>query len=549
MRTVVEAHKLLPKGLYLESLSIEAGRVSISVSSVTERCVCPLCGRGSSRVHSRYSRTVSDLPWHGISVTLKVRAKRLFCDVGACERKIFCERLAEIPICARKTDRLQEALLAIALELGGRAGARLAGELGLSVGRDALLSRVKRSIPANAGKVRVLGVDDFAFRKGHSYGTILVDLEGRKVVDLLPECSQQSLMSWLRQHPGVELATRDRSKVYREALTKSAPNAVQVADRWHLLHGLAGELEGFLIQKRKVLRDAVLQPQKTEGEEDVGAPGPTTPNRPRLWRARQEESARLRHERLIEQWKDIRRLHLAGANVRFISSKLGVSPRTVYNYRDMEEPPPRRDYTTRASVLDPYVPYLLKRWEEGCRNGEQLLGEIRERGYTNSKRTFLYFTGELRRAEAKGKPPSAVPRAKKGAVAGLSPSAKNVAALFMRREEKLSKEHKEYLDKLCNSDGSLADARRLTQEFTQMARDREGEKLDVWLEEAEASQAEVMRRFAAGLNRDLLAVRAGLTRTWNNGPVEGYVHKLKLIKRQGYGRADFDLLRARVLAA
>lgn len=549
MRTIVEAHELLPKGLDLERLGIEAGRVSIRVSSGSRSCVCPSCGRGSSRVHSRYSRTVSDLPWHGLSVTLEVRARRFFCDEASCERRIFCERLPEIATRARKTSRLEDALLAIVLELGGRAGARLAADLGLLAGRDALLSRAKRAAMADAGKVRVLGVDDFAFRKGNAYGTILVDLERHRVVDLLPECSQESLTDWLRQHPGVEIATRDRSRVYREAVAKGAPDAVQVTDRWHLLHGLTLALEEFLLHKRPALRNAASEQEATESEEDVGAPGPMTPNRPRRWLARQEEAAMNRHERLVEQWKDIRRLYLAGADVRFISRKLGVSPRTVYRYKDLTEPPPRQTYRRRASVLDPYVPYLLKRWKEGCRNGKRLLREIRERGYTNSERTFIRFTGELRRAEAAGKPPSSAPRARKGSVAGLSPTAKNVAALFMRREEKLNKEQMKYLGTLCASDEILADARRLTQEFAGMARNLEGEKLDGWLTEAEASEADVMKKFAAGLKKDLSAVRAGLTESWSNGPVEGFVNKLKLIKRQGYGRASFPLLRARVLAA
>jgi len=235
--------------------------------------------------------------------------------------------------------------------------------------------------------------------------------------------------------------------------------------------------------------------------------------------------------------------------VRFISRRLGISPRTVYRYKDLEGPPPRQTYTTRASVLDPYVPYLLRRWKEGCRNGKRFLREIRERGYSNSERTFIRFTGELRRAEAAGKPPASAPRAKEGSVAGLSPTAKNVATLFMRREEKLSEEQKECLDRLCASDGTLADARRLTQEFAGMVRGLEGEKLDGWLEEAEASEAEVMNRFATGLKKDLEAVRAGLTESWSTGPVEGFINKLKLLKRQGYGRANFDLLRARALAA
>ncbi len=154
MRTVIEAHGLLPEGLSLESLSIEGGRVVISVSSRTSRSRCPVCGRGSSRVHSRYSRAVSDLPWHGISVELAVRARRFFCNEASCEWSIFCERMPDIAARARKTARMEEALLAIVVELGGRAGARLAAELGLLVGRDALLVRAKSAPLPNVGKVR-----------------------------------------------------------------------------------------------------------------------------------------------------------------------------------------------------------------------------------------------------------------------------------------------------------------------------------------------------------------------------------------------------------
>jgi transposase len=550
MRTAIAPHELLPKDLHLESLSIETGRVSIRVASGTSGSRCPVCGLVSSRVHSRYSRTVSDLPWHGISVELEVLARRFFCDEPSCERKIFCERLEEVAARARKTDRLEEALLAIVLELGGRAGARLAAELGLVVGRDALLSRAKSAPLADGGKVRVLGVDDFAFRKGHTYGTVLVDLERRRVVDLLSERSQDGLVAWLKRHPEVEFAARDRSNIYREALAKGAPDATQIADRWHLLHNLALTLEEFLLQKRPVLREAALPEAVAEerGDDAFGS-GPIMPNRPRNHERKIEEAARKRHERLVERWRDIRRLYLAGADLRDICKRLGISPRTVYRYKDLTEPPPRPVYKRRASALDPYVPYLVERWNEGCRNGKKLCREIRERGYQSSEEICARFVSQLRRADANGKPPSSVPRARRGSVAGLSPTSKNVAALFMRREEKLTEEQKEYLGRLCGADEALADARRLTQEFAQMSRNLEGEKLDGWLEQAEASKAPAMRRLAAGLKKDLGAVRAGLTEKWSNGPVEGFVHKLKLLKRQGYGRAGFELLRARMLAA
>jgi transposase len=550
MRNAIANHELLPEGLKLESLSVGTGRVSIRVASGACSSRCPLCGRGSSRVHSRYFRAVSDLPWHGFSVDLEVRARRFFCDEASCERRIFCERLPDVAARSRKTGRLEEALLAIVLELGGRGGARLAAELGLLVGRDALLLRAKRAAPARADEVKVLGVDDFAFRRGSRYGTILVDLERRCVADLLPERSQESLATWLQGHPEVETATRDRSNIYREALAKGAPDATQIADRWHLLHNLALTLEEFLLQKQTTLRQAASPEAAPEDKSDDSfESGLIMPNRPRNHDRKIEAAARKRHERLVRQWEDIRRLYLAGADLRHICRVLGISARTVYRYKDLAEPPPRRAYGRRKSVLDPYVPYLLERWGEGCRNGKRLFREIRERGYENSEETCARFIAQLRRAEARGKPPSSVPRARRGSVAGLSPTSKNVAALFMRREEKLSEEQREYLGRLCEADEALADARRLTQDFAKMVGDLEGEKLGGWLEEAEACEAPALRNFAAGLRKDLAAVRAGLTERWSNGPVEGFVNKLKLIKRQGYGRAGFELLRARMLAA
>ncbi len=546
------------EGFELRRLVTNRKQILVHAKTKGPSARCPLCGRPSMRVHSRYSRKVSDLPWRGIPTTFRIHARRFFCENTRCERAIFCERLPEVAAYGRKTERLEHALLAIALELGGEAGARLARELGLLVCPDVLLDRVRRAahslIRPSTGRVRVLGIDDFAFRKGTEYGTIIVDLERRRVVDLLPERSTESLARWLKEHPGTEVAARDRSHVYAQGIAEGAPEAKQVADRWHLLHNLALALEDFLLQKRPALKKAAV-PEEMEttiedgAETDASAPGPMSPNRPRLWYARQEEAAKRRHERLVEQWKEIWRLYIAGMELREISRTLGVSVRTVYRYKDLAEPPPRPAYKRRASVVDPYVPYLVRRWNEGCHNGRRLYREIREQGYSHCRTNVDRLLAEFRRARARGKPVSSVPRAKKGAVAGSFPSAKNIAALFMRRKGKLSAEQEAYLERLQALDSALADACRLTQEFAGMVRNLEGDELDGWLAKAEASEAPVMRRFAAGLRKDLAAVRAGLTETWSNGPVEGFIHKLKLLKRQGYGRANFDLLRSRMLAA
>src|SRR5215208_1881628 len=535
----------IPEHLHVDALSFDGDSVTIHASTDNPAPRCPCCKRPSRRVHGRYTRTLADLPWSGTPVRLRVRVRKFFCDEPSCERKIFAERLQEVarPF-ARGTDRRREALEWIAFALGGEAGARLARELGLLVSPDTLLNRIRGAFGGNAEQVRVLGVDDFGFRRGNAPGTILVDLfEGHSV---------ESIARWLGQHPGVEVVARDRSNVCREGVNTGAPDALQVADRWHLLHGLALGLEQFLLRKRSALGRAAA-PETDEGEElpPGSIDGDVSTLCVRLGRpyGSIEGPAERRHERLVERWEEIRRLHLAGASVKDIAEWVGTSQSTVYRYRELAEPPPRPRYRRRASVLDPYLPYLLERWNEGCRSAKRLHAEIRQRGYRHSVDTVNRLLSSFRYTEQQGEKLPLAPRAKRGSIAGASPTAKNVAALFMRREEMLNAEQKEYLGRLCASDAALADTRRLTQEFAKMVRSLEGEKLDRWLEEAEASGASLMEKFATGLRKDLSAVRAGLTEEWSNGPVEGFITKLKLIKRQGYGRANFDLLRARALAA
>jgi transposase len=479
--------------------------------------------------------------------------RKFFCDEPSCKRKIFAERLEEVArVFARGTERRREALEWIAFALGGEAGARLARELGLLVSPDTLLNRIRGAFRAEAEDVRVVGVDDFAFRKGNAPGTILVDLERHEVADLFEGHSTESIARWLGRHPGVEVVARDRSHVCREGVNAGAPDALQVADRWHLLRSLALSLEEFLLRKRSALGKAAAP--GTDGEEgrlpgSIDEDVSTLPVRLGRPYGSVEGPALKRHERLVERWEEIRKLHLAGASVKDIAEWVGTSQSTVYRYRELSEPPLRPRYRRKASVLDPYLPYLLGRWNEGCRSAKRLHQEIREQGYRYSVDTVNRLLSSFRHTENQGEKIPLAPRAKKGSIAGASPTAKNVAALFMRREEMLNAEQKEYLGRLCASDAALADARRLTEYFAGMVRNLEGDKLDGWLEEAGGCEASVMKKFAASLKKDLAAVRAGLVEKWSTGPVEGFITKLKLLKRQGYGRANFDLLRARALAA
>ncbi len=536
------------EGFRIDEYTATAERIMLRVAATTSTAPCPACQLPAERIHSRYARTVADVSWGSVPVALRVQVRRFFCGNTACPQRIFAERLPRlVDRYARQTGIRRAALQRIGLALGGAAGARLATALGLPVGRTALLALV-RAVPQPAGEpLRVVGIDEWAWRRGHRFGTILVDLERRRVVDLLPDRAADSTAAWLRRHPGITAIVRDRSGLYADAAGRGAPGATQIADRWHLLHNLAEGLEGFLLQQRAALRAASAVPGEATAVASGVTPGPLTPQRPRHGQQRAEEASRRRHARVVEQYAAIRRLHAAGADVADIARRVGASRRTVYRYRHLPEPPePKRPHRPpRQRVLTPYEPYLLQRWQEGCHNGMRLYREIRGQGYAYGASNVMRFVAQLRRDETAGQPAGAGARAKATRV----PSARRVAGLFLRRPADLHPEQQAYLDRLLAHDAAVATTYRLTQSFAAMIRERGGARLDAWLAEADGSDVPALRRFATGLRDDLDAVRAGLTEIWSNGPTEGFVHKLKLLKRQGYGRADFDLLRQRMIAA
>src|SRR5215213_1466926 len=548
---------LLPKapGWKLRDVAINAEMISLSIESICPAVACPVCAQKTARLHSHYLRTLADLPWGGRSVRLSLRVRRFRCSRSECPRRIFAERLPSVvePY-ARKTGRLHEILELFGFALGGEGGTRLLRRLGMKASPSTLLRYVRSSPEVAHPQPHAVGIDDWAFRRGRRYGTMIVDLERHEVIDLIEDREAGAVRVWLERHPQIKIVARDRGGAYAEAATKGAPQAVQVADRWHLMHNLAGALEEFLLHKKKVLREAA-RTETQSPEEDYAtsfSAGSLTPNRPRICYEKQLDASRKRHERIVEQWRNIRRLHLAGADIHDIVKRLGVSRESVYRYRKMEEPPEPVRFRHKRRVLDPYVPYILRRWGEGCRNGTKLYREIREQGYAYGASNMARLVAELRRAGGG----SAADRTQGGVVLpdkASVPTARQGAALFLKRREKLTAEQEAYLDRLGTLDKASADAYRLTQEFAKMVakmvRELEGERLDEWLREADASEAEVMGRFAKGLKKDLAAVRAGLTESWSNGPVEGFIHKLKLIKRSMYGRASFGLLRSRVLGA
>ena len=543
---------LLPttNALQLEGLAIGPDQITATLVAIQPVGSCPLCGTSSRRIHSHYPRTLTDLPWGALRVRLELTVRKFFCDDPACGRRIFTEQLSDVAApYARRTTRLADLLRLLACALGGALGSRVLARLWTPVGAATLLRLIRRTPLAARPTPRVLGVDDWSQRRRTTYGTILVDLERHTVVDLLPDRSAATLAAWLRERPDIEIISRDRFGAYAEAARTGAPQARQVADRWHLLRNLAEALEEVLLHKRTALRAAVAAATTTVGPSPGTdtAPGPLTPTRPRPGQQRQTELSRQRHAQRVEEYETIRQLTAVGVTANEIARRLGINRRTVYRYRALAEPPePKRPHRPRRwRVLTPYEPYLLQRWQEGCHTGMRLYREVRAQGFAHGASNVMRFVAQLRRDEAAGQPAGTTARAK----AAPTPTARHVAALFLRRPEDLDAEEQAYLTRLRAADATVAAASDLTQAFATMARERTGDALDGWLDEATACATPALGRFAKGLRADYDAVRAGLTEEWSNGQTEGQVNRLKLIKRQMYGRAKFDLLRQRVLQA
>jgi transposase len=553
---VAPVSRLVPPSLGVEALLVGDDGLTLRVRSEATEARCPLCGERADRVHSRATRTLADLPWAGVVVRLQVRVRKFFCENPACPRRIFRERLAGIAaVSARRTERQRAALLDLAVALGGEAGARMAAKRGMRVSPDTLL-RLLRQAPEVARPVpTVLGVDDWAIHKGLTYGTILVDLERHRPVDLLPDRSSGSLAAWLKEHPGVEIIARDRAGAYAEGARDGAPAAVQVADRWHLVGNLADALEDFFRGNGACLKAAAALIAQANGKgadsgavpapDDTVYQGKRRHPQPERWRARVEAAAEAGVARRREKYEQARALHEKGASVAEIARTVGASRTTVYRY--LREGPPqrkRRSAHGRQRVLDPWEPYLLKRWGEGCRMATVLWREIRAQGFAYSLTNVQRFVAQVRR---EGPPADNRPRTALTKAHGPPP--RLVASLVVRRPERRSDEQRAYLKLLSAEEPAIAAAVGLAEDFLVMLRRREGKRLEAWLDGAEASGIEELKRFARKLRADRDAVQAGLTLRHSNGQTEGQVGRLKLVKRQGYGRAKVDLLRTRVLLA
>ncbi|MET7636953.1 ISL3 family transposase [Streptomyces sp. NPDC005078] len=488
---------------------------------------CPGCRAFARRVHSSYERGLAERPLAGKKLQVRLRVRRFFCDRTFCRRKTFVEQVSGLSERYRRSSLgLKEWFHAVAVELGGRPGERLCRRLHLAAGRSRLLGLLQSpSVPDRAP--RVLGVDEFAFRKGRTYGTLLVDVEAGRVVDVLPDRTSETFANWLREHPGAEIVCRDRASAYTRAVKEAAPHALEVADRWHLLQNLASAVERTCHQHRACLRK--------RADEQAGS----LPEAPPLMELPMHKLPRTQIiERTRHRHGDIQRLVAAGWTISAIARRLNLDRKTVRRFRDTDLDQLLASAHERrpAGVLEPFKPYLNTRFTEslGQVSGSRLFLEIRERGYRGSRQVVRKHLAALRAGNAEP-------------VRADIPSPRKITGWIMRPRETLTDQQQERLLEVRLACPDITRACDLARAFTDLVRNRRGTFLLEWIRQAEQDAPKPMSGFAGFLRQDLDAVTAGLTHTWSSGVVEGHVNRVKTLKRAMYGRASFTLLRTRIL--
>ena len=517
---------LIPKGLRVIALKLEDDNITIHARSISATARCPICKHVSSQVHSRYNRRLADLPWAGLPVCFRVSVRRFYCGNDFCPRKVFAERLYGVTQeYARRTTRQKTALEDIAFALGGEAGSRLASRLGFPTSPDTLLRYIRSAPDPEVSPVVVLGVDDWAWRRRLRYGTILVDLERHWVIDLLPDRSSGSFADWLMDHREVKIISRDRGGEYREGASRGAPKAVQVADRFHLIKNLSETvLKAFM--RHICLLSRVPSPD---------SPRMLSPPRP------DREAARERTERkTAERYETIRSMAQKGMSKSAIARAFGLKRQTVAKYLRAEGAPQRRSRRGTSRILAPYESYILERCRQGYWNAMGLWREIVALGYPGEYKSVSRLVGYLRKIARDGTEVPAL-------VEGMTP--RKTVGLLLRRPEDRSAGQRLAIKALIDLDPEIEQVVNLFEWFARLVRRQPNENLEEWLSCAEGSGIGEIERFVNKLRQDLSAVSAGMSLPWSQGQTEGQVTRLKLIRRQMYGRGNFDLLRKRVLRA
>ncbi len=532
---------LLPdiSGLTLERVEMEEECLKITTIS-QKKSLCPICKTPSDSVHSSYTREVADLPWAGFAIKIVLKVHKFFCKEDACERIIFTQRFERLPPYARRTDRQRDKLTSIGMAAGGNVGAKLSKGLGLPISASTILRLLNTPEENEVETPRVLGIDDWAIRKGQVYGTIMVDLEKRKPIDLIPSRETEAVVKWLEAHPGVEIVSRDRATAYAEAIEQGAPDAIQVADRWHLIKNMTDALKRLMNRYNQASRKVAVQIAEAEQAKITEALKLMDSCKDNCNQdiTKESKDAPSKYELLF---KEVKKLQKKGISQREISRRLQINRSTVSKYMEYDEFPKRITPPRQAPKASKFSTYLTKRWQEGEQNYHQLWREIKEQGFDGSfVSIYRYMIKNFTKENDGGTSKNSVPV--------KVYSARRLSFLMYREADKLKPKEQHYLDLLFEHCPQAKQASELAKRYKDILVNKKSDLLDQWIEDAIESGKEVIMTFAKNLMQDYDAIKNACTLEWSNGQVEGQVNRLKNIKRQMYGRGSFELLKKKVLS-
>jgi transposase len=534
-------HLLDLPGVHVDQVATADDHMNISGSTRTTAAPCPTCGSWATAIHSAYRRTLRDVPWGLRRVHMTLRLRRFRCAVAACPRQTFVERLPTIaPPYARATTRLKHQQQQVAFVAGGEGGARLTRQLGMATSPDTLIRLIRAAPLPTPPPPTIIGLDDWAKRKGRDYGTIIIDLERRQPIDVLPDRTAATVATWLHAHPTVTVVSRDRAEAYIDGVTRGAPQAKQIADRWHLTKNLGDAVQRMLERHGAQLRAAANLGDLAS--RDAAVPDqPPPPDQDRVYVLPRPHP---KHHRQA-QFDAVKQLRERGWSISRVAGHLGLNRRTVRRFDQVDQVPVRilPQNLSHALPFLAEVQALLQHREPTCR---QVWTTLQANGFQGS------YSSVHRLLKHLGWSPPRGPRQGAGADRAAQAvtriySARQVMWMSMRETSDLKPAEQRYWNAVCERCPAVVTSYDLTQRFLHMLRERDVTRLDSWLMDAEQSGIKELKQFAKGLRRDETAVRHALQEVWSNGPVEAHVQQLKLIKRSMKGRANFDLLRKRVL--
>jgi transposase len=516
--------------------------------------ICPDCRHQSKSRHGWSYRSLQDLPIQGNEVTVRLQLRRWRCTYRQCRRQTFTDRVPAIASpYARRTRRVAEIVGLLGHSTGGRPGERLIRRLGMPISDDTILRQLKRNAArADDAPARIVGIDDWSWRKSWRYGTIIVDLERRKVVDILDDRSVVSVAQWLKRHPSIEIVSRDRCGLYAQAAREGAPQASQVADRFHLMQNLRLAIEEQMSLSGRATGRALL-PDDIEIDNDDRTSHnqlPETTRRNQLRRAHRQSRQAV--------FDTVHALSKDGLSCSEIASRTGYGSRSIAKWLTFGAPPDRRRAPLQPTSPRYFEAFLTQCWKDGNRRGRHLFHDVKHRGYTGSFSNLERLLASWRRAEKTGEDNAApapivlvhqtddnVPVRDPQTGHLISPV--TAATLCIKPRGALTISQTRKVDALKQGSQTFAILRSFAMRFRGIFRSGVSRKLEEWIDDAIHSGLASLARFARVLRCDIDAVCNAIDLPWSNGQAEGQINRLKTIKRAMYGRAGSELLRARMI--